>query len=154
LKVINRLPTLLMVICLLSLFGYGIWQYFNPQVIIEWSTASEVDSLGFFIFRGDSKDGPFEKQINLSIIPSKGQIVTGADYSITDQNVIPGFTYYYQLHEIQLDGATETFGPIEIIAKRNGLLEIILSIALGFMLRIFNQKKRLLLGKGDLDCPH
>jgi len=141
LKVVYRFPSLLLMICALGLFGYGVWQFFNPQVIIQWSTASEVDTLGFFIFRGENPKGPFEEQVNQNIIPGKGQVVTGSDYQTTDQKVIAGSTYYYQLQEIQMDGAIETFGPIEITAKRNGFVEIVLSIILGIMVFLVHRKK-------------
>lgn len=139
-KAVYRFPTLLLLISALGLLGYGVWQFFNPLVVIQWSTASEVDTLGFSIFRGENPDGPFEEQVNQNIIPARGQVVTGSDYQTTDQKVIAGSTYYYQLQEIQMDGAIETFGPIEITAKRNGLVEIAISIVLGILV-FFSHRK-------------
>lgn len=139
-KVVYRFPTFLLLISALGLLGYGVWQFFNPLVVIQWSTASEVDTLGFSIFRGENPNGPFEVQVNQNIIPARGQVVTGSDYQTTDQKVIAGSTYYYQLQEIQMDGAIETFGPIEITAKRNGLVEIAMSIILGIMVFLSHRK--------------
>ena len=120
---------------------YGIWQYINPQIVIQWSTASEVDSAGFFIFRGENPDGPFEVQINRELIPASGQVVSGSDYQITDKDVIPEKTYYYQLQEVQLNGEVETFGPIETSTKRQGLIEIGIAIFLGLSI-FFVQRKQ------------
>jgi len=126
----NRFPTLFLFLCSLTLLSYGGWRFFNPQVIIQWSTASEVDTLGFSIYRAENPDGPFTYLVNEELIPAEGQVVSGADYQTLDRNVIPGITYYYQLHEIQMNGATETYGPITITAKRSGFLEIALSLIL------------------------
>lgn len=126
----NRFPTLFLFLCSLTLLSYGGWRFFNPQVIIQWSTASEVDTLGFSIYRSENPDGPFTYLVNEEMIPAEGELVRGADYQTLDRNVIPGNTYYYQLHEIQMDGEKETFGPITITAKRSGLIEMILSIIL------------------------
>ncbi|PKN88644.1 MAG: hypothetical protein CVU46_00105 [Chloroflexi bacterium HGW-Chloroflexi-8] len=126
----NRFPTLFLFLCSLTLLSYGGWRFFNPQVIIQWSTASEVDTLGFSIYRAEDPGGPFTYIVNEELIPAEGELVSGADYQTLDRNVISGTTYYYQLHEIQIDGEKETFGPITITAKRSGLLEIILSLIL------------------------
>jgi hypothetical protein len=112
-------------------------------VIIRWSTESEVDTLGFMIFRGENEEGPFDVQVNEEEITSLGQVVSGADYQIVDRNVIPGTTYYYQLQEIQLDGNLEMYGPIMNVAKRSGIVEMIFSVALLAALFIVGRKKML-----------
>lgn len=126
-----RFPTILLLFCSLALLFYGIWQFLNPQIVIQWSTASEVETAGFFIYRAENPEGPFDVQINREIIPANGQVVSGSDYQITDQDVIPEKTYYYQLQEVQFNGEIETFGPIETLAKRQGILEISFAILLG-----------------------
>jgi hypothetical protein len=146
---VYRFPTVLLLFCSLGLFGYGVWQLFNPQVVIQWSTASEVDTLGFSIFRGENPDGPFDEQVNQNIIPARGQVVTGSEYQTTDQKVTAGTTYYYQLGEIQMDGTIETFGPIEITAKRSGIVEIALSIVLGIMVFLVHRKKSMSAVEGN-----
>lgn len=80
-------------------------KYFDLQnVNLNWETASEVDSLGFFLFR--SVDGQNWTQVNSEIIPAKGQGGGGAVYSYSDR--IPKqrtYTrYYYKLEEISNNG--------------------------------------------------
>jgi len=144
----NRFPTLFLFLCSLTLLSYGGWRFFNPQVIIQWSTASEVDTLGFSIYRAENPDGPFTYLVNEELIPAEGQVVSGADYQTLDRNVIPGITYYYQLHEIQMNGATETFGPIMITAKRSGFIEVALSLILvpGILFTLKKNTKRTVAG--------
>ncbi|MCB0075842.1 MAG: hypothetical protein KDD73_00380 [Anaerolineales bacterium] len=73
------------------------------QAIIEWSTESEVGTVGFDIYRATSADGDYQK-INETLIPSSGDQFTGASYSYEDSTIEPGVTYYYQLEELEDTG--------------------------------------------------
>ena len=60
---------------LLGLLGVAalvvIWQAIagmgSARVVVEWSTASELDTAGFNLYRSESPDGPFEK-VNQNLI--------------------------------------------------------------------------------------
>ncbi len=84
--------------------AWGEWQkQTHPQLVIEWSTESQVDTAGFFLFRGESLDGPWS-QVNADLIPASDEILTGDEYSFVDTQVSPGHTYYYQLEDIAFSG--------------------------------------------------
>ncbi len=100
--------------------------YRAPAIIIEWSTASELDVAGFNILRASQIDGPFT-QINTSLIPPSADSLTGGEYAYEDQHVEGGVTYYYQLQEVDLSGTTAIHGPIEAQATRGGLIEAALA---------------------------
>jgi hypothetical protein len=84
----------------------------DGQVLLEWETASEIDNIGFNLYRSTSEGGPYVR-INDSLIPSKalGSVV-GACYSYTDSDVINGTTYYYKLEDVDVYSHAEFHGPI------------------------------------------
>ena len=74
------------------------------NVNLNWETASEVDALGFLLYR--SVDGQNWTQVTSQIIPAKGQGGGGAVYTYTD-TVPKQRTYtkfYYKLEEISNNG--------------------------------------------------
>ena len=81
-------------------------------VLLTWETATELDNLGFNIYRADSQVGEMNK-INPSLIASKDPGSTvGAAYSFLDESAVAGATYYYWLEDVDVSGAAETNGPV------------------------------------------
>ena len=110
--------------------GYFAWQgRQGAAVVIEWSTASEMDTAGFHLYRGESSAGPFER-ITPDLIPASPDPLAGGDYAYTDRQVLPGHVYFYQLEEVEMDGEASRNGPIEVRAKPGGGLELLLSVLL------------------------
>jgi hypothetical protein len=101
----------------------------RATVLVEWSTASELGTVGYNLYRGDRPEGPFAP-INNTIIPAAIDPLRGGSYSYLDQAAIPGVTYYYELEEITRDGSSSRYGPIVIKAKRGGMTELIVSMTL------------------------
>lgn len=106
----------------LVLAGWGLYAAGNPSIVIQWSTATEFETAGYAIYRGDSPDGPFEK-ISREFIVAANDPLSGGDYSFTDRDVVPGQTYYYLLEEIELSGEVNREGPVVSTAARRGLVE-------------------------------
>jgi hypothetical protein len=111
----------------------------NQGATITWSTASEVDTAGYNLYRSDSPDGPWQK-VNDELIPPSEDPVSGGAYSYVDKTAKPGQTYYYQLEEVELSGASTRFDPIKMQSK-NGIPAwywwvggAILAIAIGWFL--------------------
>lgn len=112
--------------------GFFAWRGINhAEVIVEWTTASELDTVGFNVYRSDTKDGQYQL-VNESLIPGSSDPLTGGSYTYRDSDVKPGGTYYYQLEDIELDGSSNSFGPIEVKAQAGGISELVLAIALFF----------------------
>jgi hypothetical protein len=103
----------------------------KASVVVEWRTASEVNAVGFQLYRNESPSGP-EERITTNLIPVKGDSLTGADYQYTDTTVRAGRTYDYWLEEIGTNGSATRHGPITVQAQSGGLLEGI--VALAFLL--------------------
>ncbi len=82
----------------------------DGEVVLNWTTASEIDNAGFNIWRRtkDKKEG-FIK-INPTLIPAEGSPVQGATYTYIDTNVKNGITYYYLLEDIDSKGVSTFHG--------------------------------------------
>jgi hypothetical protein len=78
---------------------------------VRWSTASEVDNFGYDVYRGTSKDGPFER-LTKDPIPGAGTTDEPQKYSFVDENIDPYQTYFYYVEAISLAGVRERFTPI------------------------------------------
>jgi hypothetical protein len=98
-------------------------------VTVEWTTASELNTAGFNLYRSESRDGSYTR-INSELIPHSPDPQIGGSYSFTDTNVVAGRTYYYQLEDVETGGATTRHGPIEVKAERNNSTELFLAAVL------------------------
>ncbi len=91
------------------ILGAAVWLWqagllFNePQVIVTWSTESEVETAGFHVYRADTEDGSYER-VSERLIPSGGDPFSGDEYTFVDQDVEAGGAYFYQLEELETTG--------------------------------------------------
>ena len=83
----------------------------DSAVDLAWTTASELQNLGFHLYRASSVEGPFER-ITSSLIPGLGSSPTGASYSYRDSGLQNGQTYHYELEDVETTGGTKRHGPI------------------------------------------
>ncbi len=83
----------------------------GQAIDLTWQTASELNNLGFHLYRSLSASGPFER-ITFSLIPGLGSSPTGASYSYRDGGLVNGQTYYYELEDVDTSGQTQRHGPV------------------------------------------
>jgi hypothetical protein len=83
-------------------------------VTVRWRTASEVDVLGFNVYRRTSS-GPLRK-VNRSLIAAKGA-ATGASYRFVDRSARPGVGYSYRLQLVDVDGKRTWYGSARMRGK-------------------------------------
>ena len=83
-------------------------------VKVGWETASEIDNLGFNLYRSEQAKGPKTK-LNSSLIPSQVPPGSpfGAVYGYKDRNVQPGKIYFYWLEDVDIYGRTGLHGPVK-----------------------------------------
>jgi hypothetical protein len=118
------------IIILAVVIGYYAWRgYVKAEVVVEWTTASELSTVGFNLYRSDLIDGTYAK-VNEELIPASPDPLTGGKYTFNDDQVGAGGTYYYQLEDVESDGNTSRYGPIEVKAQRGGYVEFLLSMSL------------------------
>ncbi len=91
----------------------------DRAVSLRWTTASEQDNLGFLIYRADGEHAP-RRLITSDIIPGAGTSSATNSYEYVDHVPGPG-TYLYWLDQVDMGGATTTYGPIRAVVKPDGL---------------------------------
>lgn len=82
----------------------------DGEVDLNWETATEIDTAGFFVRRSETENGEFARVSDF--IPAEGDGLTGATYEYVDEGLTNGMTYFYQLEAIDYDQSVEFFGPI------------------------------------------
>ncbi len=89
------------------------------SVIVRWETASEVDTLGFNLYRA-GKPGDPRTRVNEDLIPSRVYpgSPTGARYQYEELSRWPGAVAFYWLEDVDVYGRTELHGPVEVRAKK------------------------------------
>jgi hypothetical protein len=113
----------------ISLVIHALIYFDKAKVTVEWTTASELDTVGFNLLRAETQNGPFE-QINSNFIPAGSDPLTGSNYTFIDSSVQNGITYYFMLEEIEVTGETRHHGPIVVKASNISKLELLIGFCL------------------------
>ena len=79
----------------------------NGEVVIRWTTESELDNAGFNILRSDSRNGEF-KQVNSELVQGAGTTGERNTYKWVDESAKPGVIYYYQIEDVSFAGEHQT----------------------------------------------
>lgn len=86
----------------------------GEAVLLAWETATELDNLGFNLYRSASPAGPWVL-VNAALIPAQAPgAVFGAVYELLDTEVTPGAPMYYRLEDVDIHGVSTFHGPISI----------------------------------------
>jgi len=86
----------------------------DGYVILLWETGTELDNAGFNVYRSNDKNGSYTK-INLNLIPSRGDGVTGDTYEFRDDDVVNGNDYWYKLESIDYSQLSQFSGPVHAV---------------------------------------
>lgn len=88
----------------------------GEAVRVQWTTAMELENLGFHLWRGTDESGPSER-LNAALIPSQSPGGTqGYSYEFLDSNVEVGTLYYYWLEDVDVHGHITRHGPVWVKA--------------------------------------
>jgi hypothetical protein len=79
-------------------------------VLLRWRTGSEVDLLGFQVYRSR---GQSWRRVTRTLIAAKGS-VAGASYRYLDSTAKRGVPYRYRIKVVNSDGTTRWFGPVRV----------------------------------------
>jgi hypothetical protein len=88
-------------------------------VLVEWETASELDNLGFHLYRGASLAGPWQR-LTSSLVPGLGSSPDGKRYSWLDSGLTNGTAYFYRLEDVDRSGRATSHGPVSAIPGAGG----------------------------------
>ncbi len=87
-------------------------EWVDNQVVIAWDTVSEIDNLGFNLYRSQSPD-ELGALITTQMVPSQSPGSTqGFSYSVVDSDVTSGNTYWYTLEDLDMSGVATLHGPV------------------------------------------
>ena len=88
-------------------------EHTDAGILLKWTTESEIDNAGFFIYRSETKDGEF-KVVNPTMI--KGASTTGErnEYSWTDTTAKPNTVYYYRIEDVSHAGEREQLATVRL----------------------------------------
>ena len=81
---------------------------------LDWRTASELDNLGFHVYRGLSESGPWTR-LTASLIPGLGSSALGQAYAFRDAGLTNGTRYYYRLEDVDTSSKTTSHGPVSAV---------------------------------------
>ncbi|MFC1853739.1 GEVED domain-containing protein [candidate division CSSED10-310 bacterium] len=98
-------------------------QLVNKGVELTWITDSEIDILGFNVYRQEigpnlsPTNQPILIKLNDAVIPGQGNGMVGAEYTLTDNRVRYGKTYRYILQSVELSSEMVDIGDTKITIK-------------------------------------
>jgi hypothetical protein len=96
----------------------------DKGVIIKWRTESELNNLGFDVYRSENLDGTFAK-VNQTRIRGAGTDATPHSYKFVDESVEVGKTYYYYLEDISYSGVKGRSKVIQVTVDLTGKLKVV-----------------------------
>ena len=85
----------------------------DAGVLLKWTTESEIDNAGFYIYRSQTRDGEF-KVLNPTLIQGAGTISERNTYTWTDSTAKPNVAYYYQIEDISHAGVRKQLATVRM----------------------------------------
>ena len=83
----------------------------DGQVTLRWATESEIENLGFNIYRNTNSNVKF-LMINDELIQGAGNSSSRHEYKYVDKGLTDGIKYWYKLEDVDYSGNTELHGPV------------------------------------------
>ena len=93
-----------------ELLSFEAWPA-DSAVELRWETGSELDNLGFHLYRSLSGSEPWIR-ITAAVIPGLGSSPEGASYSFRDTGLTNETTYFYRLEDIDTWSVSTFHGPV------------------------------------------
>ena len=84
------------------------------DVLLQWITESEIENLGFNLYRSSSQNGDYQR-INSAMIPGAGSSPDRHTYSYTDKKPGAGHILWYQLEDVDFTGKSTKHTPVSIV---------------------------------------
>lgn len=83
------------------------------SIVVNWTTASEMENAGFNILRSETKKGEFVK-VNPTLILGAGTTAEGQTYMYRDTTAAANVPYYYRLEEVSLSGERRAVATVRL----------------------------------------
>ena len=88
-------------------------EHTNAGIVIKWTTESEVDNAGFYIYRSETKEGEFAV-VNPTMIQGAGTTGERNEYSWTDTSAKPNTVYYYRIEDVSHAGVRKQLATVRL----------------------------------------
>ncbi len=88
-------------------------EHTDTGVILNWTTESEVDNAGFYIYRSETQSGEF-KVVTPSMIQGAGTTGERTEYTWTDTTAKPNTVYYYRIEDVSHAGVREQLATVRL----------------------------------------
>ena len=88
-------------------------EHTDAGVVLKWTTESEIDNAGFYIYRSDTKDGEF-KVVNPTMVQGAGTTSERNEYTWTDTTAKPNTVYFYQIEDISHAGVRKRLATVRL----------------------------------------
>ena len=85
----------------------------DAGVVLKWTTESELDNAGFYIYRSETKDGEF-KVANPTLIQGAGTTSERQTYTWTDTTAKPNTVYYYRIEDVSHAGTRKKLATVRM----------------------------------------
>lgn len=90
------------------------------SVVVEWETASEVGTAGFYLYRIGADRSRI--RINSRLLASVPGVHQGSVYRLADKGATPGRVCEYELEEIESGGRLNVYGPFKVLVRKSSSL--------------------------------
>jgi hypothetical protein len=94
----------------------------DGKVILRWTTETELNNIGWNIYRSTDKTGSFT---NIDFVSSAGDSAFPNNYEYVDENVVSGITYLYYIEDIDIQGQRSKSKIVEAMPKTAVKAEIV-----------------------------
>ena len=88
-------------------------EHTDAGVVLKWTTESEVDNAGFYIYRSQTRDSEF-KVVNPTMIQGAGTTSERNTYTWTDTTTKPNVAYYYRIEDISHAGVRKQLATVRM----------------------------------------
>ncbi len=95
----------------------------DNAVHLNWITESEIQNLGFILYRqnGEGKMIEFDNYKTNEILKGQGSVTHRSEYQYIDDNVYVGQMYTYQLVDVDYSGVETKHDPKSIRIRKRGI---------------------------------
>jgi hypothetical protein len=93
--------------------------YASGAIVLSWRTETEVNNLGFYVWRAPQEEGEYQSLSEL--IPGHGSSLEPHDYQYRDADIVLDTVYYYKLRQVDMEGREIFHGPISVFAGATGV---------------------------------
>ncbi len=86
-------------------------EHTDTGVVLKWTTESEIDNAGFYIYRSETKNGEF-KVVNLTMVQGAGTTGERNEYTWTDTTAKSNTGYYYRIEDVSFAGVQDQLATV------------------------------------------